>query len=296
LITTLIFGFYLELATQNHFSQLEPLVNGTAPRPYAYRVLASFLVKVLSRTTHLSPFNAAIIVMYVFLLGFSLSMFALGKIFLASPYIRPFTLLAPIGLLPFLFNARHIYDFPNLFLFALVFYFLAGNKFERYLLIFVACVFSKETSLFLILFFAVQFRSLARKKYILLILTQIGIYTGVRILLIELFKHNAGSVFEFHLMDHINVFLEHPILFLSFFFALGGVTWFALRPNHPQDTFLRNSLITIGIPLFVLYLFFGVPYEVRVFLEIYPPLFLLVSQSVIDLWRNRASSEQSSHA
>jgi hypothetical protein len=294
LITTIVFGFYLRLATQNHFSQLEPLVNGTAPRPYVYRALAPFLVKTLSEITHVSLFSAAVIVMYLSIVGFSLTMLALGKIFLARPYIHPFTLLAPIGLLPFLFEARHIYDFPNLFLFALALYFLAGDRFGRYLLVFVACAFSKETSLLLLLFFAVQFRSLARKKYLRLILAQLGIYVGVRFLLIELFKRNPGSVLEFHLLDQVNAFAEHPILFTSFLIVLGVLGWLAVKPGALGDSFLRNFLVIIGIPLFILFLFFGMPYEVRVFMEIYPSLFLLVSQSAIRLLENHAKQRPSS--
>lgn len=281
IVSTAIFIFYISLATQNHFSQLEPMIEGTAPRPYVYRALTPFIVRILSTLLNISPYFGAVLVMYVAMLGFSFAISALAKVFLPSSYAQLFALLAPIGLIPFLWEQRHIYDFPTLFLFTISLYFLAKDDFLKYILAFVLATLSKETSFLLFLFFVLQFRRLEKRKFLLLAFVQVTAYILIRLLLINIYKDNPGGLVEFHLYDHLYAYLTHPVNTLLLFGTMAGILVISLLNSRERSSFVQNSLLAIGGPTLLLYFFFGVPFEVRIFLETYPSIFLVVSQIAI---------------
>lgn len=281
LITTVVFGLYIWLSTQNHFSQLEPMINGTALRPYVYRVLAPFLIKTLSLLPGISSYSSALIVMYLSLVGFSRTILALAKFFLSARHARTVALLSLVGLIPLLIVQRYIYDFPILFLFTLALYFLAKSDFAKYILTFVFATLSKETSLFLFLFFAIQFRNIERRKFQLLCFIQLVIYLAIRLSLIGLFRDNPGSLAEFHMYDHFTAYLRSPISAIFLFFTIVLIVGIGALHTQSQYDFLRNTLVAIGAPTLFLYFLFGMPFEVRVFLETYPGVFLLASLATI---------------
>lgn len=288
LITTAVFGAYILLAAQNHFPQIEPMLNGTAARPFVYRVLPSFFIKIISNVFGFSPYLSAMIIMYISLMGFTYTILALAKLFLPTPYVRSFTLFAPVGLLPFLIYQRHIYDFPTLFFFTLALYFLARNKLGIYILIFTITTLTKETSLFLFIFFLLQFRNIGTKKIIFWSTIQILIYAALRFATIYLFRNNPGGLLESHLYDHFNIYRLYPELAVVLFLLLFTIAGIAVLQTQDKTNFLRNSFIAIGGPTLVLYLVAGMPFEMRIFLEAYPSAFLsiaLVSTVFIDRFR-----------
>lgn len=277
LITTSIFVIYILLSAQNHFPQIEPMINGTAARPFVYRVLPSFIIKILSITLGISSYLSAIIIMYISLIGFSFTLMALAKIFLPLSYASAIALLAPIGLLPFLIYQRHIYDFPTLLVFTLALYFLARNNLGMYILIFTIATLTKETSIFLFVFFLIQFSSIGAKRILLWSAAQIFIYAILRLGTVFLFRNNAGGMMEFHLDDHLNMYRQYPEYTVILFLLLFTIAGTAILQKEDKTNFLRNSAIAIGGPTFVLYLLSGMPFEMRIFLEAYPSTFLSIA-------------------
>lgn len=292
ILSSAVFVMYILLALQNPFHQLEPMINGTATRPFVYRVLTPILVRIISDVSGASPHLGATFIMYLSLLGFSWSISALAEIFLSPQYSRPFSLLAPVGLVPFVLWQRHIYDFPTLFLFTLALYFLAKRDFGKYLLTFVLATLSKETSLFLTLFFAIQFRKMERRSFLFLVSTQAFVYILIRLALIALFRNNPGSILEFHAYDQLEAILQYPLNATMVLGAIISIIWFGMV--YPQDkcNFVRNSLFVTGGPTLLLYFFFGMPFEVRVFLEVYPSIFLMTSLMAISLINRCANAER----
>jgi len=276
IVSTAVFGLYLLLAAENHFPHLEPLIDGTAPRPYVYRILAPFIVRVISSVLGVSPFLCAIIVMYVTMIGASWLLLALSEIFFPK-YSRKIALLAPIGLIPLLIEQRQIYDFPTLFLFALALYYLARNDFRKYIIAFALATLSKETSLFLLIFFVIQFRGLDKKKFLLLVVVQAALYALIRFALIMTFRNNPGGLLEFHLSEHLNAYLQHPSISMVLFAVMVGLVGVGVYQAVNQPGFVQNSLVAIGVPTLLMYFLFGVPFEVRIFMESYPSIFLSVS-------------------
>jgi len=277
LITTAVFGVYILLAIQNHFPQIEPIINGTEARPYVYRVLPSFIVMIISTTFGISPYLSSIIMMYISLIGFSFTILVLARLFLPASHVRSITLFAPIGLLPFLIYQRKIYDFPILFIFTLALYYLAKNNLVKYILIFAIATLTKETSIFLLIFFLLQFRNIGSKNIIFWGILQIFIYSVIRLGVIYLFRNNSGTIIESHLKEHLNTYLQFPELAMILFFILLTTAGTILLKTQDNTNFLRNSLIAIGSPTFILYLLSGMPFEIRVFLEAYPSAFLLIA-------------------
>lgn len=204
-------------------------------------------------------------------------MSALSTFFLSSQYSWLFGMLAPLGLFPLLLWQRQIYDFPTLFLHTLALYFLARSDLAKYLLTFVLASLSKETSLFLLIFFAVQFWNIGRKRFLLLMALQIAAYVVIRLTLMVVFWTNPGAPVEFHFWDHVNAYLQNPIGTFFLLASLAGLAALFTSRALGQCSFLRNALATIGGPSLLLYLFFGMPFEVRVFLEAYPSIFLAAS-------------------
>ena len=282
-ISTLVFLLYISLATQNHFSQLEPMLDGTAPRPYVYRVLTPLVAQAASDLLDISPFASVVFTMYISLLGFAWSILSLTKILLPMPYALPLGLFAPFGLIPFLFEQRHIYDFPTLFLFSLALWLLAKENFGTYLFIFFLATLSKETSFFLILFFLLHFRKIERRYFLSLVFAQLAIYTFVRFTLIMLFSQNPGGLVEFHLHEHMEAYLQNPVKTIILMLTILGIIGISMIDKSEKTRFARDALLAIGAPTLALYFFFGVPFEVRIFLEAYPAMFLMISSGAIHL-------------
>jgi hypothetical protein len=192
-------------------------------------------------------------------------------------------LLAPLGLVPLFIEQRHIYDLPTLFLFTLALYLLARNDFGKYLVAFAITTFSKETSLFLFLLFAIQFRKMERRTFLKFGFVQLLVYVVIRLGLIVLYRDNPGSLLEFHLWDHLPAYLQYPLPTIVLFCAILGIVGIGILHLRDESPFLRNALLVIGVPTLVLYFVFGVPFEVRVFFEAYPAVFLLIAESVTQL-------------
>jgi hypothetical protein len=87
-------------------------------------------------------------------------------------------------------------------------------------------------------------------------------------------------VVEYHLLHHFIALALEPLRVLSY--LAGGliVVLLAARDWHRKPFFLRQGALVLLPLLFVLYLLWGFPLEIRVFYEVYPLLLLLVLPSL----------------
>lgn len=281
IITLFVFGLYLTFAAQNHFAQIEPIINGTAARPYIYRILSAVIVKNISHILGLSYSASAIILMCLSLIGFSFTMQAFTQSFLTGKYVKIITLLAPIGLIPLLIYQRHIYDFPTLFLTTLALYLLYKQEFNAYIVVFLLASLTKETSLLLIIFFVFHFRKIDKTKLVKLALIQIIVYVIVRLAIMFRFRNNSGTSIEFHFAEHITSYAQNPWLTVVLFSSIIILVIVAIRLKGSDSIFIKDALLTIGLPLLILYFISGVPFEIRIFFEIYPIVFLALVVTLV---------------
>ncbi len=275
-VSTLVFFLYIWVAQNlDHFESLRPIVDGTAARPYVYRVLTSLAIRALHRIASISYEISGLIVLYTSLLGFILLFSRLSNNLLSPESAKIATIFAPFELVPFLLVQRHIYDLATLFLFCLSFVFLYENNFGAYLISFTLACLSKETALLFIPFFAIHFRKLPKLYYFTLLTVQGVIYAAIRLAVMWQFRNNPGSIIELHFRDQISAYPAHPIqtiIFALFIFSLIALVVYRWKE---KPAFLREATLSMAVPILVLYIFFGMPYELRVFLEVYPILYLL---------------------
>jgi len=195
-------------------------------------------------------------------------------------------LLASFFLIPFLFQNRYIYDFPILFLFSLAFFLLSKNKYGSYLILFLFASLTKETSLFLIFFYTLRCKKLPKKKYLLILFVQLVIYGITRLTLLIIFRNNPGSIVHYYLVDHINVYLSNPVGALFLFLCIVGIIIFCFTDKSDNNGLYRDTIVTIGCPLLILYLLFGYPFEIRVFLEVFPIVSLCLTSKLMFLFKH----------
>ena len=262
---------------------LEGMVYGTAYRPFVSRVLLPLIIRLIAALAPLDLEFLATGLMYLSLVGF---VFAFRH--LTTAFWRPSVLTdlaswaAIVGLLPFVVTrGTNLYDLSNLFLFTLGLALLARASWPAFLVVFPLACLNKETSLWLTLVYILHFyRRLDRVTFARLLLAQMAVYGLIRFALVWTFRNNPGVVVEFHLPDHFAEALAHPIRAALYLVAGLAVIPLALYRWRDKPEFLRHATLVTAPILFVLFWLFGSPFEIRVFAEAYPGVFLLSAQTL----------------
>jgi glucose uptake protein GlcU len=149
---------------------------------------------------------------------------------------------------------------------------------------FPIAVIQKETSVLLVLVFVIsQFRRMPANKIILVSTIMCSLWLVVRMLIMQEFDSNPGSVVQFHLFDHTLRLFAMPFT-TGYFLAV--VTFLGVLISHgwkSKDEFLRWGFIAVFGPLFLLSLFFGYADELRQFYEAASFVALLIAPSIAKL-------------
>jgi len=311
LLAAAVFSFFLQ---HSGIGLWEPesfrlAITGTAPRPYAYRVLlplvANLLAPVLGSLASewmahgwesligaqlfltqldgaMYPGQVAIMLtlMYASLVGFTLGVWLLLREFgyaAAVRYVHPPMLM--VGSLSFFWGFGNFYDFPLLFLFALGLYAMVRRRWVSYVLVFSVATLNKETSILLLLVFAAYyFRRLARSSFIRLSLWQLGLFAIIQGVVRWAFRGNGGGGVEWHLADQIargREILGSPAYILAW---LGAVTILALMiyRGWPRKPELMRCALWILPVLVGSAAFLSSPLELRSLLELFPVVGILI--------------------
>lgn len=327
LVSLLILAVFLKVSYVNGFYQatFSGMVDGTAYRPFVTRVLIPLLIhffqfflpvnfqkEILEWISNqrivldlLSRYRVpvsygiealiSLLLQFLCLLGFSYTFYVFaGKLFSFSKRVlKLITLLATLGLLIFV-NYGYIYDFPELFLCTAAFYAIFAKRKTLYFLIFVLAVLNKETSLVLIIPSILLFWEIpasGTKKVAAGVFSQLAIFLLIRFLIGIRFQLNPGSVLSFHLRDQLQGILDHPI------HGVAGILIFCcLVILLFRYWKIKPALITLGlvsaVVLFVFFVFFGMPFEYRVFYEVYAVSIFAIIHT-ISFGRNRQAHNNS---
>jgi hypothetical protein len=307
ILLTFIRGSDVNLYYKASFADM---IYGKAYKPFVYRVLLPVTVRIItsaipskSRTflnqmlendqlvknllykfqfrakqEYLIESGITLILMYLSLLGFVFGMrYFLQGIFLAPRIFEDIVLLIALcGLLPF-FAKGYIYDFSTLFLFTLGLGLMVRAKWWPFLFVFLMACLNKETTILLTMIFIIHFHNEERMNRLLfkrLLLSQLFIFLFIKLWLFLTFRSNPGTFLEFHLVDNTKILLKpYPLIITVFIWIAVALLVFYKWRDKPN--FLRHG-IWIIVPLFLLSLFFGLLYEVRVYYEVYP-IFILLS-------------------
>jgi len=316
LITALIAGCVLIIfvifpgINDDKPSMFGDMIYGKASKPYVYRVLLPVTVRVLSAPVPQTLRNAisnkiedsislnklfkklkwekelaveysfAMLLMFLSLWGFSISVRYLFSLFYKSSYwlSASVSVFALLGLPPMFQYTSFIYDFPVLLLYTLGLIFLYKQEWKIFLIIFVIGCINKETTILLALIFFLYYKGkLGKDIFNKLLATQLVIFVLIKIVLLILFKNNPGTFVEFQLVDHNLRLLTGYNLALAA--SLLGLIVLVFYKWDEKPDFLKISLSAL-IPLVFLTFFLGYLDELRDYYEIYSALIILISHSI----------------
>jgi hypothetical protein len=308
IVSFLILYFFIQVSGVNQYykARLGDMVYGTAYRPYVYRALLPSLVRLISPfipcglveffrqipgmgqmlnrldvATYPAEAFLVLLGLYLSLLGFVLSLRDLMRALGYTEKVIDWVSVAALPLMIPMFLAGYIYDFPMLFLFTLSLAMLMRRLWFAYLGVFLLASLNKETSILLTLLFAFHYwRSLEREIFYRLLAAQLVLFIAVKLGLTWIFRANPGGMFEYHLPDQLRAVQSNPGVALFLGLILCGLGVLIARRWPEQPLFLRHALL-IAIPLGILYLFFSMPFELRVFYELYPVALLMVVNGLV---------------
>ena len=285
----------------NGHSGVGSMVYGTAYRPYVYRALVPGIARLVTPFVPVSfvedvmsfevtrqwltlldavtyPREAFVIMLLLLgsLVGFVLVFRQLMRDLGYSELMQNIASIAALSIMPLFFRFGYIYDFSGLFLFTLGLMLLSQKQFAWYLVVFALATLNKETSILLTAIFVFHYwKRLNRKQFLWIGILQLAIFVMIKGSLTYYFANNPGSFVQYHLSEHLLFFRIAPVAFLVLSTVLGiGLVLLVIIGWKNKPIFIRNSTV-IFAPLFVLYIFFGFPLEIRVFLELLPILMIL---------------------
>ncbi|MHC4706722.1 MAG: hypothetical protein ACYS8I_06505 [Planctomycetota bacterium] len=328
-ILALVSGFILSIFVRptghagiNSFerSVLQDMVDGTAYRPYVYRVLVPSTLRAISSITPASiedsfsaiaetnPFLAEAfnhlgwnassaylffwltIIMLLSFIGFAHNTSRLSIKLCDMPDTGltrvSLAVIALLGLPPFFKFVSFIYDPTQLFLFTLALWYVANSKTRAFLVTFGFCCLNKETSILLIPIYAVSFLRNGRlsKQYLGVLLGITSYYLIVRSSITYIFLSNPGPLATFHLTDHNLKWLTNGWNFSDLLVILSLITLLTYKWKK-KPVFLKDSFICTFVPLFGLCLVLGFIDEWRAYYEAYALGFGLILDSILRLKR-----------
>jgi len=290
-------------------AKIDRMLTGTAYRPYVFRILlpvvanlfaplldshlalrigikseialgAGFFQSRLNGTTYPSQGVLILGMMYLSLIGFAITMrHLIGRLgyTAVAQYLAPPVLL--VGTTIFM-RFGYIYDLTTLCLFSLSLLMMSIRRWVAYLLVFALATLNKETSIFLVLIFALYcFSRLPRRRFYLLSIVQLGLYAFFQGTIRYVYRNNPGTTVQWHLTSQLEALkqtaLQMPGALVSasaFVLALAALVIYGWAKKPP----LLRTAIWILPCFLVLYAAWGYPGEIRVMLEVYPILALLI--------------------
>lgn len=182
-------------------------------------------------------------------------------------------LAVPVFLLVFMRDFK-VYDIATAAWFALSIGLLARGKLGSYYLLFPIGCLNRETAFLMTLLFIVYF---ARSPRWAGVMYQAIVYVLVRALVLMAYADQPGVTLLFRPVENIHEFAAHPVQSVIHWTGFALITWLCLRNWSAQPRLLRQAFLVFAPALMMMYLFFGVSFEIRVFAEIYPVIFGLIA-------------------
>ncbi len=297
-------------------AELSDQFQGLADIPFAYRSLVPDLARsisilvpsdfknflsekypklsYLSETINLSDksfYFEAFVVLFLIFLSLIIYCYQIRRLFLNNYESGSLTAnLAPLVsllFLPLVFyqGTRFPYDFPQLALFTLALNLIIEKKKIYFFTVFIICCFNKETAILLSFIYLCNF-ALEQKRLITFIeiSAQILLALAIRQILELRFSENQGANLEDHLYYNLEQIFSANYLFSpGIMLLIGTLLLLVFRKFAQRPAFLKMSLL-IFIPLAMGKLHSGIWGETRVFLEVYPIVFLLAYQSLVEFF------------
>jgi hypothetical protein len=248
-------------------------------RPYVYRALVPWLASGLTRLG-MDLRQAFTLLMVASAVGLYLGILYLPGRAGRNEFLR--SMLAALGVAGFLFlflKERKVYDLGTAMWFALALGLLARRKMDHYFAAFTFASVNRETTFLLMLvFMAYFFGKMGWKEYAISVGYQGYLFAAVRVCLVMIFASYPGVDMLVRPLENLQAYMSVAGLVQAALF--GVVLWWCMRNLPRVPRILQVAFLVMMPTLIVLYIVLGWPYEIRVFAEIWPVVWIIV-------WNNR---------
>jgi len=174
------------------------------------------------------------------------------------------------------FRESKVYDIPTAVSFALGLACMARGMWREYVWVFILGCVNRETMALLTLVFAVYFfRRMGRGVWLGGIALQALIWVLVRIQVMVWFAARDGVEFLYLPLENVAAFMRVPWQGAVHWAGFALVIWLCLRHWQRKPALLRTAFAVLMPALLVFYLVLGVAFEVRVFAEVFPVVWVL---------------------
>lgn len=169
-------------------------------------------------------------------------------------------------------SPRQVYDAPTVMFFTLSLAFFQRRQLLAYELVFPLACLNRETTVLLVVLFAVYFfPRLDRRVYCVHLLCQAIVYGLVFVALrYWLFASAPGTAVEFRLQENLLMYVRSPMTTLLFLCGTVTLLVFVAYKWQRAPVLMRTAFLVFAPILAVMYLLIGQTFEVRVFMELVP--------------------------
>lgn len=269
---------------QRAYASMDMLMNGSADRPFQFRVLIPWLAGILSTLTEpfltvspdswlrLTDFISVLLLIYAFRRYISLFIPGDGKAKLMALSVLP---ILTFNYLQYPCYPKHFpYDMPAILLFTVGLILLYQRRWAIYYPFFILATLNKETACFLTVVYLLTEAGKSRPKTIAAhCLAQLFIWVAIKHGLYRLYADNPGAGLFEDQFSHNLYLLSRPQNYPNLLRIFGG-TWISVMffNRRIKDDFVRRSLLVVFPFLFVM-LFMGKLDEIRIYGELIPVVF-----------------------
>jgi hypothetical protein len=254
------------------------MIDGTAYRPFVGRALVPLVIRAMQAQAEISAWGIMVAVWYGAMIGFLGALRMLAYVFwMPSRRLDMIVLGSLFGMIPLVMGYRTMYDLPTVWLFTLGLAFMAQRQWTWFLVVYsIGCVNRETTALLTLVFLMTWADGWGERRMWTLVAMQAVALVAIRGALAWIFRDNPGHMVDFTLWFQIVIATHMPIesaAHLGLGIAVGLLVAAEVRQ---KPRFLRRAFVVLVPSLMVMYALFGNPWEIRVFLEGFPTVYLLM--------------------
>lgn len=162
--------------------------------------------------------------------------------------------------------------------FTLAMAFLVKKRYNAFYALFPIATLNRETTILLTIFFVIyEYKRMPRIHWLLGIMYQVIAYVSIRALTLWVYRDRAGTLIWLTFDQIIQSYLSQPVLVSVLLLLTFTWLFFVFHGWSNKPKFLRYAFLCIFPLQVLLHLLFGLPFEIRVFVESVPVITCLIA-------------------
>jgi hypothetical protein len=274
------FQFYYVWIEGLGYSYLYDVAYSLEGRPYVYRVLIPLLSRIIEFLIDVSAIYCMILLVVASAVGLYFSLKYLYSTFESSNErtgVVSFIICETLFII-ILLTFPHVYDISTAMFFTLALALIARGKLAIYLILFPLATLNRETTFLLTLFWLIYMsKSMPVSRLFYGAVYQIIVYIVIRLTIMSTFAHLPGDSFDWQPMRNLEKFLASPLTTCLILSTFGVILYAVIKGWSQKPLFLRIAFLTLFPAQVFLHLTLGGAWELRVYAESLPVIFLLAA-------------------